>query len=225
MGLPAEGAPDADVEVAPPDEGVVLGEPRHRAHLALARGDEPASLGDAPHLAQRADLVADMLEDLVRVHDVERPVGEVERVDVAHDELDVRDTLCCGACAGLDEDLWAVLDADDVSLGDKLRKVDAYRARATADIQDAHPRLDMWQEIRSRVLNGAAFVRTQDRLLVPIDVCRCRSTSHGALVCLALFNSYGQGSVSSGPLRTISSIPESSGCWLQMVDVRVKRGR
>ena len=43
----------------------------------------------ASHLAQRRDRVGQVLEHLVRMHDVECVVGEVERVEVGGAELDV----------------------------------------------------------------------------------------------------------------------------------------
>ena len=55
------------------------------AECAQARRNRPAL-----HLAQRANRVSEMLEDLMRVHDVERVIVHVESVEVADRELDIR---------------------------------------------------------------------------------------------------------------------------------------
>ena len=46
--------------------------PGERGVVAVARGDHAAGLADAAHLAQRADRIGQVLQHLVRVHDVER---------------------------------------------------------------------------------------------------------------------------------------------------------
>ena len=58
-----------------------------------------------------------VLEHLVRVHDVERGVWEGQRMRVAGDEADVVDAALSGDRARALEGLWRELEADDLSLG------------------------------------------------------------------------------------------------------------
>ena len=84
----------------------------------------PAGRADAPHLAQRADGVGQVLQHLVRVHDVEGVVGEVERVQVGGAELDVgRGPVVAFGVGGFDRRGRGV-DADDVPGLDAVREVE-----------------------------------------------------------------------------------------------------
>ena len=71
------------------DRGLV-GVPPEGAIVAVARRDQPTRLAHSLHLAERANGIGEMLEHLMRVHDVERVVVDVESGDVADRELDVR---------------------------------------------------------------------------------------------------------------------------------------
>ena len=55
----------------------LVGIPAEDAVVGVARRDEPARLAHALHLAQRGHGVGEMLEHLMRVHDVERVVVDV----------------------------------------------------------------------------------------------------------------------------------------------------
>ena len=85
--MPALGAAHARRQLVPSLQASGVGIPRHGGGLATR--DDPAGPHDAPHLAQRLHRVRDVLQHLVRVRDVERVVGERERVDVAQLEGDV----------------------------------------------------------------------------------------------------------------------------------------
>src|SRR5699024_10800803 len=71
----------------------------------VAHRDDATGLGDAPHLSERVDRIGEVLQHLVRVHDVERVVVEVERVDVGGVELDVGRTVGAGGCGSALHDL------------------------------------------------------------------------------------------------------------------------
>ncbi len=59
-----------------------LGIPVERAVVRIPRGDDPARPADPPHLPQRQHRIGDVLQHLMRVHHVERPVAERQRVHV-----------------------------------------------------------------------------------------------------------------------------------------------
>ena len=80
VGFAAVGAGDGVVHREPLVEGRVAGEPGHRRVNAVARRDHTAGPAHASHLAERANRIGQVLQHLVRVHDVERVGLEVERV-------------------------------------------------------------------------------------------------------------------------------------------------
>ena len=87
--------------------------PRHRRVVGVARGHDTIGLADAAHLAQRGDRVGEVLEHLMRVHDVERRVREVERVHVAGLEGHVRNVGC--ALSRLRDDVGFVVEPGDMA--------------------------------------------------------------------------------------------------------------
>jgi hypothetical protein len=60
-----------------------------RAEVHVADRHQATGTSDPAQLAQGCDRVVEVLEHLVRVHDVERVVGQVERVHVRDPELDL----------------------------------------------------------------------------------------------------------------------------------------
>ena len=91
---PASGSPplragDAAVQVLPSVQPGDVRVPEHRAVVGVPCRDDAAGPAHPPHLAQRPHRVADVLEHLVRVDDVEGVVGVVQRVHVADRERDV----------------------------------------------------------------------------------------------------------------------------------------
>src|SRR5690606_34461630 len=89
VGLSAVAAGDGVVDRHPGRHLGRLRIPDDGAEVDVAGRDDAAGAGDAAHLAEGADRVGDVLEDLVGVDDVERAVGEVQGVDVGDGELDV----------------------------------------------------------------------------------------------------------------------------------------
>jgi hypothetical protein len=69
----------------------------------------------AQHLAQRGVTLAQVLKDLMRVHDVEGAFGPADVVDVALLEADVGESLFRGAAAGVREHGRGQVEADDGS--------------------------------------------------------------------------------------------------------------
>ena len=140
--------------------------------VAVARGDDAAGLADAPHLAQRADRVGEVLQHLVRVHDVERVVGEVERVHVGGAR-----TRRCRLPAAFARPLAAIASAD-ASMPitrpgrDAAREVERDRARPAADVEERRAGHEVRHEVRGGVLDGAPAMRAQHALVVAVRVRR-----------------------------------------------------
>ena len=80
------------------------------------------------HLAQGGDRVAEVLQHLVGVHQVERIVGELQRVDVADLEPQVGGAEL--ALRGAD-DIGGKVDTDDFTAGDPGCEVGRATTRAT----------------------------------------------------------------------------------------------
>jgi hypothetical protein len=102
-----------------------------------------------------------VLEGLVRVHDVEAVVGEVECVGVANPGVDAE-------LAGLLDHLGRRVDADDVDA--HRRHVGRDRAGAAAHVENGRPVGEIREEIRGRVLDSAPGVRAQHRLVVAVRI-------------------------------------------------------
>lgn len=136
--LPAVCARDALVQARPRGEARALGEPRERAPVALAHGNDAARTRHAAQLAEHAHGVAAVLQHLVRVRDVERGVRERERVRVAGGEGDVVRTARGGVALCARDSLRALLEPRGVPLRHVgCREVEGDGARPAADVEDA----------------------------------------------------------------------------------------
>ncbi len=76
IGFGIVAAGDLVVQLEPPREPMILGEPGERRVVGVARGHQTTGRAHTPHLPQRGDGIGEVLEHLVRVHDVERVVWE-----------------------------------------------------------------------------------------------------------------------------------------------------
>ena len=103
--------------------------------VTVARRDEPARLAHALHLPQRGNGIGEMLEHLMRVHDVKRVVVRVEGVEVADRELDVRTTA--GIAARLLDHIGRRIDAEDASGRNPPADVSRDRARPAPEVEHA----------------------------------------------------------------------------------------
>lgn len=106
----------------------------------------------------------------MRMHDVERTVGRVERVRVADLEAHVRHARGRREGSRLLDDLLARVDAHDLAVADAPREVDGDRARSAAHVEDALTALEEGHEVRGGVLDGARRVRARDGLVVAVGV-------------------------------------------------------
>ena len=79
---------------------------------AVANRDHAIGPADASHLAQRRDRVGQVLQHLVRVHDVELRIGMLERIDVPDDEIDVGDVALGCRCRCGRDDVGRRVDAE-----------------------------------------------------------------------------------------------------------------
>ena len=66
-----------------------LGIPGEGAIVRVAYRYDPARPADPAHFSQRADWLGNVLEHLVRVHNVKGAIGEGERVHIPHGEIGV----------------------------------------------------------------------------------------------------------------------------------------
>ena len=111
-----------------------------------------------------------MLQHLVRVHDVEGVVGELERVQVGGAELDVaRGAVVALGVGRLDRGRRDV-DADHVPGVHPVREVERDGAGPAADVEDRRAGREVRHEIRGGVLDGAPAVRAQNRFVVAVRV-------------------------------------------------------
>ena len=74
------------VQLHPAVEPLVAGRPDERRVVAVAHRQQPAGAKHAAHLGERGDRVAEVLQHLMGVDDVERAAGGVDGVGVAAGE-------------------------------------------------------------------------------------------------------------------------------------------
>ena len=98
-----------------------------------------------------------MLQHLVRVHDVERRVGEVERVHVTGLERRVRDLARVGRARGVD-DVGFVVEPDDATGSDAGGEVDRDRPGTAPDVEHVDPGAQPVDQVGGGVLDRAAAV-------------------------------------------------------------------
>src|SRR5439155_16673028 len=122
----------------------------------------------------------EVLQHLVRVHDVERRSGKRQRVHVAGVEGDAVDPG--GACrvTRAVEHFGLTVDADDRSRCNPPRDIDGDGPRPAADVEHARPRRERVEEVARGVLRGAPPVRAQDALVVAVCVRVARRAHSGS---------------------------------------------
>lgn len=117
VGLATVGLGDSLVDVGPAGDFWVLRVPGEALVVSLTGGDEATGFGDAAHLAEDADGVINVLEDLVAVDDVEGVVLEGQGVGVDLLEADVGEVSGLCERGGLGQDALDRVAARDVTLG------------------------------------------------------------------------------------------------------------
>jgi len=122
-----------------------------------------------------------VLQHLVTEDDVEAIIREVEGVGVADNELDVGDAPFGGEGARLFEHIARPFEACDVPLRNQRGEISGDGSRSAADVEDAHRRLQVWQQEGGRVGGGAPGVRPQHRGVVAVRV--SRGLGLGCAVC------------------------------------------
>ena len=172
VGLATVGADDLAVFLQPVVHALDGRPPDGGRPVGVAGRDDPAGLGDTAHLAQDLDGVADVLQDLVGVNDVEGGVGEGERESVTRRKGDVRDAALGGVLACSLEYVGNV-DARGVPLRKVFgREVDRDGSRATTDVEDGHVGLEIGDEVRGGVLHSAPGVGPEHRRVVTMSIDR-----------------------------------------------------
>jgi hypothetical protein len=111
-----------------------------------------------------------MLEHLVRVDDVDRVVGQVEVVDVADPELGRRVAPRLGVDPGDVQRVRDDVEADDPARRHDLGQVEGDGPRSAPDVEQAHARGQVRQEVCGGVGRRPPLVRAQHRLVVAVGV-------------------------------------------------------
>ena len=146
IGFAVVAAGDRLVELHPPIELGNVRVPRHCRVVGVAHRDHAIRGAHAAHLTQRGDRIAEVLEHLVGVHDVEGRVGQVEVVHVADLEPGVRRSgLVCRATSVVD-DVVRPVDAEHGARCDPCRELERDGSRAAPDVE--HARQDAGTESR-----------------------------------------------------------------------------
>jgi sec-independent protein translocase protein TatA len=145
----------SQVDLTPPVELRVGRGPHEGAVVAVAGGHGPTGAGEAPHGGQRADGVAEMLEDLVGVDDVEGLLGKLEGPEIAGLQRHVAN-LFGGGVTRLGHDGVRHIDPDDLAVGcHPPGEVDGQRAGTATDVEEAEPIPQMGQQVGGRVVSRA----------------------------------------------------------------------
>ena len=130
---------------------------RIRAAEVVQDDDAAAGPADAAHLARDGDRIGHDADEIRRVDDVERVVGELQIGGVHLEQPDVADALARDALARLLEHRARQVDAGDRAVARIQRGVDA---GADADLEHAIAGLDAHPLNRLQRGRGAASDRT-----------------------------------------------------------------
>jgi hypothetical protein len=109
-----------------------------------------------------------MLEDLMRVHDVEGVIANVESVEVADRELDIR--TAAGVAARVLDHVGRHIDAENPSGRDPAPDIGRNRARPASEVEHADAVGQVRDEVDGRVVDRAPLVRPQYALVVTVRV-------------------------------------------------------
>jgi hypothetical protein len=161
---------DRPVDLLPAVQPRVGRVPGHRGVVRVPGGDDPVRAADPQHLAQGRDRIAEVLQDLVGVHDVERAVRGVDGVDVAGAEADRVESGGRGQGAGRVERFGSPVERDHPAGRHSRGHVDADGARPATDVQHVGSGDEAVGEVGGRVGDGAARVRAQHALGVAVRI-------------------------------------------------------
>ncbi len=109
-----------------------------------------------------------MLEDLMRVHDVERVIVNVERVEVADRELDIR--TAAGVAARLLDHVGRHIDAEDPAGRDCPADIGGDRARSASEVEHTDAAGQARRDVGGRVVDRAPLVRPEYALVMTVRV-------------------------------------------------------
>jgi hypothetical protein len=110
-----------------------------------------------------------VLQELVRVHDVERCVCKRQLVHVGRLQVD-RHTLIFRVRRRLSDHLGRAVDAGHATRRHTAHKIDGDRARAASDVEQGKPRPQRGQKVAGRVLGRTPRVAAQHRLVMSVRV-------------------------------------------------------
>ncbi len=212
VGLPSVRARDPPVQLEPVVDLGLVGIPPVRAVVAVPRGHHSVGLAHAPHVAQRADRIRKVLQHLVRVHDVERRVGKVERVHVTDGELHIVDSG--RVLARLRDHVRGCIDTHHRSGCDSLRDIESDRPRPTPNVEHPRARDEMRRDIGRRVLDGPPSVRSQNALVVAMGVGHAVMISRSAKAAVGVYPSRA---------RALASLVWRSRWWFQHSNCKLSR--
>ena len=115
------------------------------------------------------------------VHDVERVVGERQRVDVGDLERDVDDAAFVRlGVRGVDRRDGRV-DSDDPAGSHPRREIERDVAGTAADVEEVEAGPQRREQVRGRILRGAPAVRAQHALVMAVRVSAGRDFVHDRL--------------------------------------------
>ena len=170
VGLPA-GSPGHSLVEGPPFRQLrIPGKPEEPPVVPVSRGDDAARPADPPHLGQRGHRVGQVLQHLVRVHDVESRVVKAQVAYVADIEGDIALGPAGGLRPGIGQRLRSGVNPRHLARRQSGGQVDGDRAGPAADIEHARRRGQPGEEVAGRVLGGPPPVRAQHAVVVAVQV-------------------------------------------------------
>jgi hypothetical protein len=165
IGLTAVRSRNVVIERQPAREPIVRGVPGERGVIRVARRDDSAWPHDPAHLLQRGHRIRKMLQYLMGVHDVPRPIVERHRVNITRHELDARMITPCGG-----DDVGRGIDSADSPGRETHSEVGGDRSGAAAHVDKIQSRPQMGNEIGGGVLHRSPPMRAQDTFVMSVCI-------------------------------------------------------
>ncbi len=153
------------VQLEPSREGRRSREPHRSGIIDVAHRDHAAGPHDPAHLPERGDRVPDMLQDLMRMGDVERVVVEGDGVHITDQVLGSgRIRRSSG------DDLSRRIQAHHSPRRQATGELRGDGARAAAGVEERRARAEVRLEVGRGIGDGTPGVRSQHALVVTVGV-------------------------------------------------------
>lgn len=186
VGLSVVGSSDRQVDLAPAVQSRGCRIPGERGVVGIASRDYAAWFCNPLELPQSEDGVADVLQSLMRMHNIELPIFKRQSMGVADFVRDICCVLLVACLLRLLQDCRLGIQSHHGAFGHQQGQVCRDRPGSASHVQNAHVGLQVGQQVRAAVGRRAPCVAAEHggvmTMRVAFDRLRCHDSSAGKFV-------------------------------------------